>query len=354
MILRYVGCFAPVLLLQFMVKQEIIMKGQGIKDMCTVFSGLEKDCKILAKNYDCFVNSGMIFTNKRGMKKRSLVMPNQKEYNWISLYGSVTFSQSGKGMPSNGINEKGLIVEQATLPETVYPMADDRPEVSCLEAIQILLDTCSTVKEAIAALQNFRISNQSGKVHYFLKDSAKDMAIVEFLQGEMQLITGDEIFPAITNSTYAGAKQPKTQDASDYEKDSLRRYSIVREELLKCKKMTVDHAFEILQKARREDTVWSTVYDLSANKLYFRAGNKSIQTIDLNEIDFETTSLLFPMEADAFLWEPYSRKRNLENIKAFYGNPMVLKIMNLPEADFVINAFDTHIQRIEDESNEKH
>lgn len=321
--------------------------------MCTVFSGLETNSKILAKNYDCFVNSGMIFTNKRGVKKRSLVMPDQKEYSWTSLYGSVTFSQSGKGMPSNGINEKGLIVEQATLPETIYPMADDRPEVSCLEAIQILLDTCSTVKEAIAAIQNFRISNQSGKVHYFLKDCAKDTAIVEFLQGEMQVIAGEGIFPAITNSVYGSAEQAETENASDYEKDSRRRYRIVREELLKCESMTVDHGFEILQKARRKDTVWSVVYDLSVKKLYFQAGNKRIETIDLNEIDFETTSLLFPMEADTFQWEPYSRKRNLENIKAFYGNPTVLKIMNLPDADFVIKAFDTHIQRIEEESSKK-
>jgi hypothetical protein len=45
------------------------------------------------KNYDCFIDGGMIFTNRRNMMKKSLVMPPEKEFSWISQYGSVTFSQ---------------------------------------------------------------------------------------------------------------------------------------------------------------------------------------------------------------------------------------------------------------------
>lgn len=53
-------------------------------------------------------------------------MPPEKEFQWTSQYASVTFSQSGKGMPVCGINEKGLIVEQATYPAAIYSYVEGR------------------------------------------------------------------------------------------------------------------------------------------------------------------------------------------------------------------------------------
>lgn len=48
--------------------------------MCTVFSDWGENPSVVAKNFDCFVDGGMIFTNKRGVRKASLVMPPKKEF----------------------------------------------------------------------------------------------------------------------------------------------------------------------------------------------------------------------------------------------------------------------------------
>ncbi len=52
--------------------------------MCTVFTDIEEVTGILAKNYDCFIDGGMVFTNRRNMMKKALVMPPEKEFSWIS------------------------------------------------------------------------------------------------------------------------------------------------------------------------------------------------------------------------------------------------------------------------------
>jgi len=319
--------------------------------MCTVFTNVEKLTTVAAKNYDCIIDGGMIFTNRRNMIKKSLVMPPEKEFSWISLYGSVTFSQSGKGMPSCGINEKGLIVEQATLPETKYESKDERAEISCLETIQYLLDTSATVEQAYKSFQNFRISNNSAKLHYFIIDRCGKKAIIEFLNGETNFISVNDRLPIITNSSYEDLCTHRKKYSSEYEENSFMRFDIVKSELLKGGLMTEDRAFLILDKAKRTDTIWSIVYEIEQNKIYFKYGKQGKKIINLNDIDYGETaaSYLYDMESeDVFCWQPYSREMNRKNIERFYGNEMVLRMLNLPDAKFVIDSLDSHINQIEE------
>lgn len=319
--------------------------------MCTVFTGVEKVTKVLAKNYDCFIDGGMIFTNRRNMSKKSLVRPLEKEFSWISKYGSVTFSQSGKGMPSCGINEKGLIVEQATLPDTIYPDKDERAEISCLEAIQYLLDMCETVEQTVKVFRHFRISNNTVHIHCFLMDKYENKGIIEFLNGTINYISLNDKLPIITNSIYEDICTYKGKYSSEYEKNSFLRFQIVKSELQKGGQMTIDRAFAILKKAKRADTIWSIVYDLKQDRIYFKYGKQGKKMIDLNAIEYGETaaSYLYDMESkEAFHWQPYCRKMNRENIERFYGNQMVLQKLKLPDAKFVIDAIDNHINQIEE------
>ena len=322
--------------------------------MCTVFSGTKHGCNIVAKNYDCFIDGGMIFTNKRNVKRKSLVLPPEKEFVWVSRFGSLTFSQSGKGMPVCGINEKGLIVEQATLLNTVYSDEPGKAHISCLEAIQYILDCCENVEQAIQGFSDFSISNQSfGKLHYFFADQCGARAIVEFMNGKMHVFQGKEMLPLITNSGYEILCTGEKQNESEYESDSFRRFQIVKSELEKKDSFTVEEAFSILKQAKGNDTAWSVVYDLQNQSVWFCDGSQRIKEIKTNEIDYseKATSYLYDLETDAedFAWELYSRRMNRKNIAKFYGNDMILRMMNLPDADFIINAFDDHISQIENE-----
>ena len=321
--------------------------------MCTVFSGKKYGCNIIAKNYDCFIDGGMIFTNKRNVKRKSLVLPPEKKFVWISRFGSLTFSQSGKGMPVCGINEKRLIVEQATLPSTVYSDEPRKMHISCLEAIQYILDCCENVEQAIRGFSDFSISNNSfGKLHYFLADKCGARAIVEFINGKMHVFQGKEILPLITNSRYENLCTGEKQNKSEYESNSFRRFEIVKSELEKKDSLSVEQAFSILKQVKRDDTAWSVVYDLKNDSVWFRDGSQRIKEIKTNEIDYSENAMsyLYDLEtnADGFSWELYSRHMNRKNIEKFYGNDVVLQMMNLPDADFIINAFDDHIAQIED------
>lgn len=320
--------------------------------MCTVFTGMDQQCALLAKNYDCFVDGGMVFTNKRRVKRKSLVLPPEKELEWVSRFGSVTFSQSGKGMPVCGINEKGLIVEQATFPDAVYPDTAEKKHISCLEAIQYLLDCCADVEQAIQAFSDFAISNQSGKLHYFLMDKKGKRAIVEFQNGNKKVFQEETMLPILTNSSYEALCIGKKKNTSEYEENSFLRFQIVREALKKETSLTTELAFTILKKAERRDTVWSIVYDLAVDKVCFRDGKERVREIHLNEIDFSESaaSKLYDMETDGddFSWEPYSREKNRKNIEKFYGNLLVLQVLNLPDAKFVIDSFDEHIAKMEE------
>lgn len=325
--------------------------------MCTIFATGNQKNMLIAKNYDSFIDGGMIFTNRRNMKKNSLVMPSEKKFEWVSEYGSITFSQSGKGMPSSGINEKGFIVEQATYPGTVYPPKDNRAEISCLEVTQYLLDTCENIEQAISAFERFRINQNSGKVHFFLWDKSYGSAIVEFTEGQMEIYQdSDMIYPILTNSAYGLLCQDTSFEFSnEYDKNSAWRFNSVKEFLVQNNSVRREQAFQLLRQTERKDTVWSIIYDLEDSRLYFRTNcNQQIRCLDLKTVDFSETADSYLYDLDSrggqFAFERYSRALNRKNIENFYGNEILLEMMGLPDAKFVIDSFDEHIQKIEERS----
>ncbi len=327
--------------------------------MCTVFMNGTENATIMAKNYDVMVISGMIYVNQRGRKKKSLVMPTEKEFVWKALFGSVTFSQSGKGMPSCGINEKGLIVEQANLFETLYPQ-NQNGKVSTIEAIQYILDTCENIEMAKKAFSGLNISNESARLHYFLTDKSGNGVIIEFLDGKMKCYEKENMpVSVITNSVYDFACKKVSVGESPYAIDSIRRFEIVKSELEKKQvqkhtdgriEMSVEEAFRILKEANREDTVWHIVYDIKQNDIYFGFKDGKTKKIDMDSIDFSENaiSLLYDMESESsFRWQQYTREMNRKNIEKFYQNKAILEVLHLPSAEFVIQAIDEHENNME-------
>lgn len=327
--------------------------------MCTVFTVNSNGKMLIAKNYDNFVKNGMIFTNKRGMKKQSLTMPNEKKLNWISKYGSITFSQCGKGMPVNGMNEKGLVVEQATLPGTLYLEKDERPEISCLETIQFLLDTCSSVNEAIQHFNLFRISRNSWTLHYYITDSSGSSAIIEFINGNMIVYEKSQMpVSAITNTQYSCAINRRTSlennSLNEYEENSIERFEKIKKILKNREDIPVNECFNILNKIKRNDTVWSCVYDITRKEIFLTSIYfNEISKIKMEEIDFSETSesMLCNIESincSDLRFSNYSKEANRINIEGFFKNEIIIKMMNLPSSEFIIDAFDQHINYIED------
>jgi hypothetical protein len=231
---------------------------------------------MVGRNFDIFYDNGCLFTHPRDLKKTALIMPPEEPLQWVSQYGSLTFSQVGKEFPVGGINEKGLVVEQNTLLETKYPAVDDRPAVNELQWIQYMLDTCCTVEEVMEAAKHIRISQNASSLHYFVCDPSGKAAILEYINGNLVTYSGDQLpLPVLANSTYLESLEylnHPTHHQDEYKADSLERFSRASHLVQSIDgkpAATIDDAFQVLTAAKRQDTVWSIVYDLSNMEIHF-------------------------------------------------------------------------------------
>jgi choloylglycine hydrolase len=95
---------------------------------CTTFFLFDGQNAVFGRNYDWVTADGLLISNKRGLRKTSVVQPPNQPATWKSRYGSLTFNQYGREFPTGGMNEAGLVVELMWLDGTRYPL-DSRPAV---------------------------------------------------------------------------------------------------------------------------------------------------------------------------------------------------------------------------------
>lgn len=284
--------------------------------MCTIIAKNH----FIGKNFDSVVNTGMIFTNKRGLIKTAAIFPPEIPLEWVSLYGSITFSQSGKEYPVCGMNECGLVVEQATLKSTVYPDQDGNPAASSLEMTQFLLDTCSNIGQALDALARAVIVTTSWPVHFALFDREGNRVIVEFLKGEKKIYQEK-------------SSESIVMDNTEY---------LQRNCLLELR--TVGEVFETLDELRARDTIWSAVYDLNGMKIHIRSGENSEEIlIQLDQADFspQSKNLLLDLKEKELCWSSFNEERNRMLLHDFFYHPVIAEQMKVPEKepliDFMVN-----------------
>lgn len=331
--------------------------------MSTAFHILKNEINRICKNQDVIYEGVYLFTNQRGLRKTALMMPPAQPVSWTAQYGSFTISQIGKEYPNGGINEAGLVVEQTTLWQTQYPALDERPALGELQFIQYLLDTCCTVQEALAAATVVRIDQSISSLHYLLADRNGDQVILEFLDGRLIVHNGKLSIPIIANTIYEEAileilrESNSWEDRSGSERNSIDRFRIVYEALNALEKQTpdMDFAFMALAAARREDTVYSLVYDLNQLELeVITQRNQERIQIRLEAFDFSVeapaqTADLQKLQAnhvrDQFV--NYSADFNLLAVQSFFRDPILTSVFQWEISDemiqFVANYPDSFL-----------
>jgi penicillin V acylase-like amidase (Ntn superfamily) len=147
-----------------------------------------------------------MFVNQRGLLKTGWEESTTGEIaSWVSQYGSLTFNLIGYQMVWAGMNEAGLMLNALELPENIAPPADHRPPLVNVFWLQYLLDNYASVNEVISSEEQVRLSTLTGRDagHYLVCDRHGDCAVIEFLEGEMVVYTGEELpVAALANSTY--------------------------------------------------------------------------------------------------------------------------------------------------------
>lgn len=269
---------------------------------CTTFCINDQDHLIFGRNFDFSTGHGHVVINKRNVVKTAMVQPPEKPFQWMAKYGSITFNQAGREFPYGGINEKGLVIEQMWLDETLYPEMDNRYGLTELQWIQYQLDNAATVEEVLKSDSFVRVSKLSmTTLHFLLCDRGGNMATIEYLNGKMVYHTQASMpIHVLTNDTY--------QKCSDYIKTfsgfggsnaipntaaSLDRFAQAASMIKAYKQQDViDYSFHILKNVGREpETRWSIVYDIKNMTVYYKTfTNNTVRKFRVTDFDFSCAS----------------------------------------------------------------
>ncbi|HEX4816256.1 MAG TPA: linear amide C-N hydrolase [Nonomuraea sp.] len=147
--------------------------------------------------------------------------------------------------PFDGMNEKGLAVGLAQVPDARLPAPrPGRVTVSGVRIIRLMLDRAATVPEAIELMRRYDVDfTGSPQLHYLIADRAGRSAVVEYGDGRMNVI--DDRY--LTNIAMSGAD--RAARLAD------RRYRLLAEG-------GDTDAMELLRRVAQHHTRWSVVYDL--------------------------------------------------------------------------------------------
>lgn len=270
---------------------------------CSIFALRTDKGAVYGQNLDWYEYfPGVVLVNVRGEEKTILPWKGRwpapsdyPEVSWVSRYGSATFTCYGRDFIDGGMNEAGLVVDEASLISTYSP-DDGRPGVSCAQWMQYQLDNYATVAEVIEHLGDLRPDGEGW--HYLIADATGDCAAIEYLDGTPTVIWGDKLeWPALTNTTYAQALTHIPMDAAfggDIDiaagTDSYARFvrlaALMRDHDPENDKDLVGRAFLMLSEVSVDETLRSVVYDARTRRVHWKTrANTTERWLDLAALD---------------------------------------------------------------------
>lgn len=294
---------------------------------CSTFALNSDAGLIMGKSYDFIFGHGLLTVNKRNVRKIALPPQDIKllKYSaeWKSKYGSVTFNQFSVELPSGGINEKGLTIEQMWLVDGKYPEIENKPFVNELQWIQYQLDNYASVSEVIQNLNKVQIIATASTIHYMVCDSTGECTLISPVKGKLVSYSKNNFkTTASTNTEYmlnqvkfAEQEGKKFQDLpGDYntgEEESQNRFCRIAYLLNDYKpgpeKEALSHARKILKEVEVKITLlmrikhffggflpasyWKTIYNTKSQTITFSTYSyEKERTINLNKLDFSCKS----------------------------------------------------------------
>jgi penicillin V acylase-like amidase (Ntn superfamily) len=274
---------------------------------CTTFCLRGGGEVLFGRNYDWEVGDGLVLVNKRGVAKTALPVTGARPATWTSRFGSVTFNQYGREVPTGGMNEAGLVVELMWLDVTRYSPPDRRPAIGALEWIQYQLDVSGKVEDVLKAAAAVRIDSEQ-PIHYLVCDRTGACTTVEILNGKLAARSGAALpVPVLTNDTYdeslrflarAGEQGPEVAGPGSLQRFA-RAAGMVRR--ASAGKPTVASTFAMLdQLSQGPHTKWSMVYDMARKRIHYRTrANRAVRSLDLAAFDFSCRTPVRMLDIDA-------------------------------------------------------
>ncbi|MBN2415543.1 linear amide C-N hydrolase [bacterium] len=266
-------------------------------EACTVFVLNNGTTIVLAKNLDWFAGDGFIMVNPPDIEKRAFTQDTGKRFTWHSLYRSITFNQFGRELPLGGMNEHGLIIEEMNYMPSRFPV-DSRPSLNEFQWVQYQLDTAAETKEVIASLEKITISPLLIHLHYMVCDGKGNTAVIEFIEGEAKVYTGDDLpIPVLVNNSYRNSLkyialhkgfggERTVSNGPESPERFVRAATAIQTDTVASQEPLCERAFRILETVRQDDTQWTIVYNGSTGTVYFKLrGMTHPATVALGDIE---------------------------------------------------------------------
>jgi hypothetical protein len=174
---------------------------------------------------------------------------------------------SAPSMPFDGLNEYGLAVGMAAVPDLYLDDASydpTRPTIGSIGIIRQVLDHARNVEEALEIFGQYNIDFSGGPpIHYLLADRTGEAILIEFIQGEMKTLTNEWPWHLATNHLRTTAQG----DGGCW------RYHTISDRLTSLGgQMNTQAAMQLLSEVRQGQTQWSVVYDMSSGEIHVVLG----------------------------------------------------------------------------------
>jgi choloylglycine hydrolase len=231
---------------------------------CTVFFGAGAT-PIMGRNFDFHDEPALVLHHRPpgAYKSVSVVDISYLGFDRRHLDGiSAARLKDAARLPFDGMNEKGVAVAMAAVPEA-SPGPGRR--VGSLGVMRLVLDRAANVDEAVRLFRQASPDFSGGPpLHYMVADARGASAVVEYVGGQVQVIArGARPWQAMTNFVLTDAH------GEDH------RYRTAASALGAARgRLTPGSTIALLQRVRQPITRWSAAYDLRARKLHIVMGQK--------------------------------------------------------------------------------
>ncbi|MEU4681240.1 carcinine hydrolase/isopenicillin-N N-acyltransferase family protein [Micromonospora sp. NPDC023737] len=229
---------------------------------CSLFVAAgDRSRPLFARNFDWDPNPAMVLRTDppQGYASISLV-----DLSYLGVGADLSGDRrllNAPLLPFDGMNERGLAVGLAADDAARAEPVPGKPTVGSVRILRLVLDRAATIDEAVAVFTTHNLDFSDGPaLHYLLADATGASAVVEFVDGRMQVDRGQGSWQALTNVPVVGV--PEQERRAD------RRYDLIARAMTGADGVVdAAAAFRVLADVRQAHTRWSVTYGLRSGEV---------------------------------------------------------------------------------------
>ncbi len=256
---------------EYLATGETPLMGYIHRPGCTVFTATGGGETLMGRNFDFPGNPALLLYTDPPDGYASVSMVDLGYFGYslgdLPQGGDLGSLLAAPYLPFDGMNEKGLVVGMAAVPEAQAPVAGGKMTIGEIQVIRLLLDYAEDVDEALTLLEGYNVEMTTPPIHYMVADRSGESVVVEYIRGEMHVLREETPYQVMTNYILQGARTGQYAPCL--------RYRAVHEGLGDHNGVvSAREAMDLLSEASQSSTIWSIVYDASTGEISVAMGRR--------------------------------------------------------------------------------